>query len=152
MLVLVCAVGSVLAGFLGGLMTARFDAGAGTTVHWNVFLYQWTAVGGGVVPALLVAVALALALGRSCEEPGRLGRSVVAAVSVVGVVVAALSLVGIQQMISQHAGVIGADQDVSGTTPLRYGTAMASFLPAGALAFGSAYLAWRWLQQDDRRS
>jgi len=149
LLVLAGAVGSVLAGFLGGLTTARFDEGAGTTVHWNVFLYQWTAVGGGVVPALLVAVALALALGRSSEEPGRLARDIVAAVSVVGVVVAALSVVGIQQMISQHAGVIGADQEVSGITPLRYGTAVATFLPAGALAFGSAYLAWRWLQQHD---
>jgi len=119
-----------------------------THLRWSVVWIYLPTTAGTISTALLVAIAFDLAVGRGREEPGALGRGVIAVVSVVGVVVAAIALLGVQQVVSRSpqpglsSCIFGrADCRPAGSTGLTYVAAMSAFLPAAALAFGSAFMA-----------
>lgn len=151
LLTLLGAVGLILQGFFTGLNEGRNLDEYGTHLNWTAVAIVTIATGGNIITATLVSVALALAVGFGTETSRPLGRWVISAVSVIGVVVSGLALWGLQKSLAQGADRAnafgGPSKAMAADVPLQFATAAAAYLPAAALALGSAYLAWRWLQQ-----
>lgn len=116
---------------------------------WSSFFasVSFTAMGPGSVLLLLVA-ALVLVVLSPGSSIGGLGSGVLQGVAVLGVLVATSALVGVVETLR-----IDGDQfdqpgfAVTGVAGLQKAAAIATFVPVGALAAGSALFAWRTLAE-----